>query len=199
MAEEVVDASGLARLLHELQLRRDGELRERFDRSLPFADAMFDRWERAERLGFGEGASIYDSSSVFGHVRVGVRTWIGPNTLLDGSGGTLTIGEFCAISSGVHLYTHDTVAWALSGGEAPFRSAPTTIGDRCYIGSQCVVAAGVTIGDQCVIGANSFVNRDVPSRSIVGGSPARRIGTVHVEGDHIDLRYDRAPDAGEDR
>lgn len=190
MSDPGIMPDALSRGLHALLLRRDAELRERYQRSLPFADAMFDRWERARRLGFGEGASIYDSSSVFGDVRVGEQTWVGPNTLLDGSGGALTIGAFCAISSGVHLYTHDTVAWALSGGTAPFKTGATVIGDRVYIGSQCVIAAGVSIGDQCVIGANSFVNRDVPPRTIVGGSPAHRIGRVYVDGGKIGLRYD---------
>jgi len=49
---------------------RDKELREQFRRSLPFQDAMFDRWERARLLGFEEGVSIYNSALVFGDVRV---------------------------------------------------------------------------------------------------------------------------------
>ena len=31
-------------------------------------DALFDRWERARRLGFAPDASIYNSSAVFGDV-----------------------------------------------------------------------------------------------------------------------------------
>ncbi len=61
------------------------------------------------------------------------------------------------------------------------------IGDRGYIGSQSVIARGVTVGETCVIAAHSFVNRDVPGRTIFSGIPTRAIG--HVEGDDIRLVY----------
>jgi len=149
------------------------ELDKQFDRTLPFADYIVDRWEKARLLGFGEGTSIYDSSLVLGEVSVGSNTWIGPSTILDGSGGGLSIGSFCSISSGVQIYTHDTVEWATSGGRSPFAKAPTRIGNCCYIGPNSIVAMGVTIGDGAVIGAMSFVNRDVPPGVRVAGSPAR--------------------------
>jgi hypothetical protein len=55
-------------------------------RSLPSTDLFFDRWERAKALGYGEGTSVYDSCCIFGNVKVGKNTWIGPYTILDGSG-----------------------------------------------------------------------------------------------------------------
>jgi len=168
---------------------RDAELRRDFARSLPFADALFDRWERAKSLGFSAGVSIYNSACVFGTVSVGADTWIGPNVMLDGSGGPLEIGCNCSISAGVQIYTHDTVLWAVSGGVQPYRRAGVKIGDRCYLGSQAIVAAGVTIGNQCVIGANSFVNDDVPERSIVTGSTARIVGRVIGEGADVRLEF----------
>src|SRR4029079_2837872 len=73
-----------------LGLRED--VRARWKRDLPFSELVFDRWERAASLGFGAGASIYHDSYVYGEVSVGEGTWIGPQTLLDGSGG-LTIGH----------------------------------------------------------------------------------------------------------
>jgi len=175
-------------LLHE---RTDEDLRERFDRSLPFQDGMFDRWERADRLGFAKDVSIYNSSLVYGDVRVGEGSWIGPYTLLDGSQGGLTIGHHCSISAGVQIYTHDTVLWSLSGGKSDKRIGAVSIGDCTYVGSQVVIACGVTIGMQCVVAANSFVNRNVADRTIVGGTPAKPIGMVDVGVDgSIALRYD---------
>lgn len=172
----------LARLLRELDADLRAEMRQRWDRDLPLEELLFDRWERARRLGFGEGASIYQTSYVYGDVRVGAGTWIGPFTILDGSGG-LEIGRHCSISSGVHIYTHDTVRRALSGGRADYERAPVSIGDCCYLGPQTVVAGGVTIGDRSVIGACSFVNRDVAPNTIVVGSPARPKGRVEVDED----------------
>lgn len=161
--------------LRELWRTRRAEVQEQFKRTLSFGDYVVDRWEKARSLGFGEGASIYDSALVFGDVKVGARTWIGPFVILDGTGG-LELGANCSISAGVQIYSHDTVEWARSGGSAPYEYAATRIGDHCYIGPNAVIAKGVTIGDGCVVGANSVVLRDVPAGAKVAGSPARVIG-----------------------
>jgi acetyltransferase-like isoleucine patch superfamily enzyme len=84
------------------------DVQARWKRDLPLEELLFDRWERAANLGFGDGTSIYHSSYVFGEVSVGRNTWIGPLVLLDGTGG-LTIGDNCSISTGVQIYSHDTV------------------------------------------------------------------------------------------
>lgn len=191
-----VDTPALLESLREVYRAQDRLMRERFQRSLPFQDSIIDRWERARLLGFEENASIYNSAIVYGDVRVGRNSWIGPYVVLDGTGGGVTIGEFCSISAGVHIYTHDTVEWALSGGRSEARRARVAIGDRCYVGSQSVIKAGVTIASHCVVAANSFVNRDVPERCIVGGSPARRIGAVLFDGDTPRLVYDTDAGAG---
>src|SRR4051812_31709636 len=186
------DHEQLRQALVQLYEELRADARSKWQRDLPFEELLFDRWERAASLGFGEGTSIYHSSYVFGDVSVGRNTWIGPFTLLDGTGG-LTIGDNCSISTGVQIYSHDTVKWAVSGGTAPYEHEPVTIGSSCYIGSQSVIAKGITIGAGSVIGACSFVNRDVPPNSIVGGVPVRPLGRVeHGEGGP-ELVIDRGP------
>jgi len=165
----------LERRVRDLITALRDRTRKQFRRVLPLADYFSDRWEKAAYLGFGEGTSIYDSSLVLGDVKVGCHTWIGPFTVLDGSGG-LEIGGFCSISAGVHIYTHDTVRWALSGGKDQPERAPTRIGSRCYIGPHTVVAKGVTIGDGCVVGAHSLVLDDIPAGSKAFGVPCRVVG-----------------------
>lgn len=188
--DEPLTPERFAELLRASYLAADERLRAEYQRSLPFQDALFDRWERARRLGFAPESSIYNSAAVFGEVSVGLATWIGPNVLLDGSGGGIEIGAHCSISSGVHIYTHDTVLWALSGGKCQRRVANVRVGDCVYIGSQTVIAAGVTIGTRCVVAANSFVNADVPDGTIVGGTPARRIGSVVGVGEQVQMVFD---------
>jgi acetyltransferase-like isoleucine patch superfamily enzyme len=175
------DSDSLFEQIRELRGRLRDEMRARHQRSLPLNEELSDRWERARYLGFGEGASIYDSTLVFGDVVVGPQTWIGPFVVLDGSGG-LTIGSYCSISAGVHIYSHDTVEWALTAGRAEYVRRPTAIGSACYIGPHAVIAAGVTIGDHSIVGCNSFVNRDVPAFTMVAGNPATVKGRVVVEG-----------------
>jgi acetyltransferase-like isoleucine patch superfamily enzyme len=184
----MLDLDALRKTLQTLYENLRTKMRERWHRDLPFDELLFDRWERAKSLGFGEGTSIYHNSYVFGDVKVGKNSWIGPYTMLEGSGG-LTIGDNCSISAGVHIYTHDTVKWAVSGGKAQYEYGAVQVGNCCYIGSQTVIAKGVTIGDHSIVGSCSFVNRNIPAYTIAVGSPCRPIGRVELDGDEVNLVY----------
>jgi acetyltransferase-like isoleucine patch superfamily enzyme len=189
--DESLTPDRLTALLRAWYETADNTLRQDYDRSLSFQDATFDRWERARRLGFGEGSSVYNSAAVYGDVRVGRQVWIGPNTLLDGSGaGGLEIGDFCSVAVGAQIYTHDTVLRVLSGRQLPRTEGAVRIGSCVYIGPQAIIAAGVTIGDRCVIAANSLVNKDVLEGTVVGGSPARRLGSVVGHGRDVRIVFD---------
>ena len=144
-----------------------------FNRRVSVGDLLTERSDNAAMYGFGEGTTMYDNVLVLGEVKVGRQTWIGPNCILDGSGGSLEIGDWCSISAGVQIYTHNTVKRSISLGVEPIEYAPTKIGHGVYIGPNAVIQMGVSIGDKAIIGASSFVNRDVPSNSKAFGSPAR--------------------------
>lgn len=174
--------------LQELHADLFGAFKQQFDRSLPFTDEVFDRWERAKNLGWGEGSSVYDSAYIFGETAVGKNTWIGPFTIIDGSGG-LVIGDNCTISSGVHIYTHNNVKQTLSGGKLPIDRESVSIGSCTYIAPQTVIAMGVTIGNHCIIATNSFVNKNFPDNSIIAGNPAKQIGRVVFKDDQIEFDY----------
>lgn len=163
----------LAEFLKYIKAQR-AKVKKKFNRVLPLPELLTDRWEKAKYLKFGAGSSIYDSSLVFGDVKVGDNTWIGPYTILDGTGG-LSIGSNCSVSAGVQIYTHDTVKWAISGGKEEYEYMPVKIGSNCYIGPNTVIAKGVTIGDGCTIGANSFVNKSFESGAKIAGNPAKII------------------------
>lgn len=165
------------------------QTQKQLHRVLPLGEMVVDRWEKARLLHFGEGASIYDSAIVFGDVRVGAQSWIGPQVVLDGAAAPVRIGSWCSISASVHIYTHDSVAWAVTGGTASYPSGPVHIGEKVYIGPMSVIAKGVTIGDGCIIGAHSFVNSDIPAGYAAWGSPARVVGRVvlHKDGTGYDI------------
>jgi acetyltransferase-like isoleucine patch superfamily enzyme len=176
--------------LRALHVHLRAEMSERFDRDLPLPELLVDRWERARTLGFGDRSSIYASAYVYGRVSVGSGTWIGPNVILDGSGG-LAIGSGCDISAGVQVYTHDTVERVLSEGRAPIARSPVVIEDHVHVGASAVIARGVTIGHHSVIGAAAFVNRDVPAFTVALGVPARPAGRVEIRDDgRVALVYD---------
>ena len=149
---------------------QDKKLTE-WGRRVPVGDLLTERDENARHYGFGAGTTMYDSVVVIGDVKVGSNTWIGPNVVLDGSGG-LEIGDYCSISAGVQIYSHDTVAWATSGGVAPYAKAKTKIGSRVYFGPQAIVTKGVTIGDGAIIGALTYVDKNVASgETVLGRKP----------------------------
>lgn len=171
--------SDLQTLLKEFWRQAQKELSFKWNRSVSFGDYVVDRWEKARALGFGEGTSVYDNVLILGDVKVGKNTWIGPNTILDGSGG-LQIGDHCAISAGVQIYSHDTVMNNISGGAIPSEKTPTSIGSFCYIGPNTVISRGVTIGDHCIIGSCSLVLMNIPSYSKAYGTPCRIVGSVDI-------------------
>jgi acetyltransferase-like isoleucine patch superfamily enzyme len=142
-----------------------------------FPDMIVDRWEKGKMLGFGESSNIYDNSLVIGNVKVGKECWIGPNTILDGSG-DLTIGDYCTISAGVHIYTHDNVKQTISSKKLPIDRKATQIGSNVYIGPYAVIVKGVVIGSNVIIGGFSFVNKNIADNSIVLGQPAKQVGII---------------------
>ena len=113
-------------------------------------------------------------------ITFGEDVWIGYFCLVDGSGG-LTIGSKASISSGVHIYTHDSSEYrrrdlvkdTVNGSH--IKRAPVKIGNNVQIGANSVIAPGVTIGDNVIIGALSFVNKDIPSNCVAAGTPCKVI------------------------
>lgn len=165
-------------------------MRHNWNRILPFSDLFVDRWEKARFAGFGDKTSIYDSSIVMGDVKVGREVWIGPYTLLDGTGGELKIGDYCSISTGVQIYTHDTVKYCVSGGLQEKECAAVIIGSQCYIAPMSIVSKGVSIGKCSIVCAHSFVNQSFEENSIIAGIPARKIGQVIIDGGGMaELKY----------
>ena len=167
------------------------EMWSKKNRELPLDELIFDRWEKARRLGFGKGTSVYHNSYIYGNVKVGENTWIGPFTILDGEG-ILEIGDSCSISSGVQIYTHNSVKWAISGGKEFYEKKTVKIGNCCFIGANSVIKDGVSIGDHSVVGACSFVNKEIPPYSIVVGTPAKIVGNVVVDDKgNISFKYNK--------
>lgn len=76
------------------------------------------------------------------------------------------IDEYTYVAFHARILTHDRTRGLYSH---------TRIGRNCFIGGQSIILPGITVGDNCVIGAGSVVTKDVPSRSLAAGNPARII------------------------
>ncbi|SDI00590.1 maltose O-acetyltransferase [Alteribacillus persepolensis] len=87
--------------------------------------------------------------------------------------GEINIGDNCLIGPGVHIYTpHHPLnpKERLSGKEC---GKPVKVGNNVWIGGRAVINPGVSIGNDAVIASGAVVTKNVPSRAVVGGNPAK--------------------------
>lgn len=91
----------------------------------------------------------------------------------------ISLGDRVTISTDVLFITHDGAGWLIrdSSGQRRYRLAEIVIGSDVFVGARAVLMPGVRIGDRCIVAAGSVVTRSVPDGTIVGGNPARAIGS----------------------
>lgn len=89
----------------------------------------------------------------------------------------IEIGDNTTISTGVSFVTHDNCAKLLFPGKSDF-FGKIVIGNNCFIGEKATLLYGVTLADNIIVGAGSVVTKSFSQeRIIIGGNPARIIGT----------------------
>jgi len=96
--------------------------------------------------------------------------------------GPIRIGADVSISPEVAIITTQ------HGPESPgfeVESRPVVIEDHVFIGMRAMVMPGVTIGRGAIVAAGAVVTRDVASRSMVGGVPARIIGARKLDPQYL--------------
>lgn len=110
-------------------------------------------------------------------IRIGKQTDIGGAYLsAKGEGTRLTIGEHCMFSRDISVMTYDG---------HPIYDADTKkilnhpqdihIGNNVWIAANASILKGVTINDGSIVAFGAIVTRDVEEKTIVAGTPARKI------------------------
>lgn len=104
---------------------------------------------------------------------------IGPDSLINrgcvlDARGPLWIGAHVSISPNVVILT---TQHSIDDPAFLTTSRPVRIGDYAWIGMRAMIMPGVTIGEGAVVAAGAIVTRDVAPYTVVGGAPARPIGT----------------------
>lgn len=83
------------------------------------------------------------------------------------------IDDDVVVTAGCVILDHDNSSYYAHGGDVVL--GEVHIKRKAFIGLKSIVMPGVTIGEASVVAPLSFVNKDVPRYSLVGGIPARFI------------------------
>lgn len=119
-----------------------------------------------------------------------------PVELVAGPGATLRLGDGVRLNYGTSIHADRAVTIGDRVRIGPYAmivdtdfhdacdrerrpaAAAVVIEDDAWIGAKASVLKGVRIGRAAIVGVGAVVTDDVPPYTIVGGVPARRIGTV---------------------
>lgn len=135
------------------------------------------------KFSLGEHSAVESFSVInngVGDIIIGHHTGIGlRNTLI----GPVTLGNYVTLAQNITL---SGLNHGFEDIHTPIRlqkviTKQITVCDDVWIGSNCVITAGVTIGKHSVIGAGSVVTKDIPEYCVALGNPARVIKKYNFE------------------
>jgi acetyltransferase-like isoleucine patch superfamily enzyme len=169
---------------------RDLHNRSRFPGSTVDADCRI-----GPQSVLGEHCHILSGSLVV-NCRMGSYSYVGCDSIIQNA----SIGSYCSIGRqvfiglGTHPIKHfstsplfyrkrNTFGVTVVREDLDFEEyRPVQIGNDVWIGARAMVMDGVRIGHGAVIAAGAVVTKDVEPYMIVGGVPAKVIGTRFDEG-----------------
>ena len=127
---------------------------------------------------------VADNAKVMGNVSVAKNSSIWYTAVVRGDIEQIIIGECSNIQDGAILHGDPGKPTILEdyvtvGHRAVIHSAYIETG--CLIGIGAIVLDGVRVGAGSIVGAGSVVTKDVEPRSLVVGTPARKIKSVSDE------------------
>lgn len=140
-------------------------------------------WQIGRDTSIGRGCRI----TCRGRVRIGEVCNINQNVVVDGRGGVV-IGDHVEIANGVRILSagHD-----VRSVDFAYVKSRVEIGSRTWLATEAMVLLGVTMGSGSAAAARAVVTNSVPDGAIVGGVPARTIGTRPADAQTVHSRYRR--------
>lgn len=145
----------------------------------------------------GAGTRIWHFSHILPDTRIGARCSIGQNVMI---GPRVSVGDGCKIQNNVSLYegveieddvfcgpscVFTNVMNPRAAVERKHEFRTTRVRRGATIGANATIVCGVELGPWCFVAAGAVVTRDVPAFALVAGVPARRIGWMSHDGEHL--------------
>ena len=146
--------------------------------SCPFESVRHAFYRQILGIKIGRGTHISMGQFITGFynkcsISIGNNCVVNRRCYLDGRIG-IRVGNNVNVSFGVVILSlqHECQDpyFSCKGGEV-------IIGDYSWLGANAIILPNVRIGKGAVVGAGAVVTKDVPDYTIVGGIPARPIGT----------------------
>jgi len=135
----------------------------------------------------GKNVHFGKNVTVWNYVVIGDDTRIGDGTVI---GSFCDIGKNVIIGRNCSIQAHATISNGCKVGDnvfiAPNSSllndrypkssllTPPQIEDNAVVGGGVIILPGVTVGKKAVVAAGSVVTKDVPTREVVIGVPAKK-------------------------
>lgn len=114
---------------------------------------------------------------IFGAVGNDVRL---PSGLIPLGAENIFLHNNIEVASGARFVPHDAIHSVFSimdGKQYPEHIGKIEVFDNVFIGANAIILGPCNIGPNAIIAAGAVVNKDVPPRSVVGGVPAKVIGS----------------------
>ncbi len=180
-------------------IRSKTKLISQNEQALPL-EALYDESSSGSKIGkrnhIRSFSTIYEDTQLADDVETGTHviirekcqigsgSIIGSATIIDGD---VIIGKNARIQShnfippkiriGDNVFLGPSVRFANDGYPVSSRLIETVLKDHAVIGIASIILPGIVIGERSVVAAGSVVTKDVPSDTVVLGSPAKTIMT----------------------
>ncbi|QLB59714.1 acyltransferase [Acinetobacter indicus] len=132
--------------------------------------------EPGRKISIGDNTFIAADCTLHGPLHIGSEVAINHHSILDGGRVGIKIHDQVRIAAYCHLYAFDHgMDLAQPIYQQPVRSQGIEIERDVWLGAHVGVKDGIKIGAHAVVGMHSMVTKDIESRAIVAGNPARLI------------------------
>lgn len=132
--------------------------------------------EPGRKISIGDNTFIAADCTLHGPLHIGSEVAINHHSILDGGRVGIKIHDQVRIAAYCHLYAFDHgMDLAQPIYQQPVRSQGIEIERDVWLGAHVGVKDGIKIGAHAVVGMHSMVTKDIESRAIMAGNPARLI------------------------
>jgi sugar O-acyltransferase (sialic acid O-acetyltransferase NeuD family) len=131
------------------------------------------RQQVVERLGVARdrfATVVHPSASVSRHAQIGCGSAILHNVVITPDA---TVGDHVIIEYGAMIGHDSLIADFATVGPGAIVSGSVRLDQSIFLGAGSMIRDGLTVGEGALVGMGAVVVRDVPSRAVVVGNPAR--------------------------